>query len=137
MITLKTYREYVEAASIYFFPFINEAKRTRLNNLPGSNLSTEEFMSAVVINCIIKEIEDLFDRKLVTTKSDKIKFEFTDAQGVVLYKTLIHLPLPREQVYFNQIRQEWILIIDQELIRLNLYHNNQPQKQSYATDNLY
>jgi hypothetical protein len=131
MITLRTYRQYVETASNYFFEYINAYKQTRLNNLVHHHLSADDYMSAIVINCILDEIEWMFDKKLFNTKSQNLKFEFSDAQGIVLYKTLLALPLPKDQVYFNQIRQEWILVLEQELIRLNLYQNNKPQKQNF------
>jgi hypothetical protein len=130
MITLRTYRQYVETATVYFFQYIELYKQTRLNNLVQNNLQADDYLSAVVINCILEEIEWLFDKKLVTTKAEKIKFEFTDAQGIVLYKTLINLPLPKDQVYFNQIRQEWIQLLDIELIHLNIYQHNKIQKQN-------
>lgn len=127
MITLRTYRQYVETATVYFFQYIVLYKQTRLNNLVKRDMEADDYLSAVVVNCIIDEIEWLFDKKLVTTKSEKIKFEFSDAQGVVLYKTLLAMPLPEDQVYFHQIRQEWIELLHQELIHLNIYEHNKIQ----------
>jgi hypothetical protein len=116
-----------------FFPAINLFKQSRLNNLVNQNKTGEEYLSAVVINCLLTEIETLFIKKLVTTSSHKIKFQFTDAQGVVLYRTLLHLPLPAGQIYHDMIRNEWIQLLDQELILNNIYHNNRPVKQAFST----
>jgi hypothetical protein len=127
MITLRTYRQYVETAVTYFFEYVDLYKQTRINNLVQKNLQADDYLSAIVINCILDEIEWLFDKKLVTTKAPKLKFEFTDAQGIVFYKTLLALPLPKDQVYFNQIRQEWIQALDHELMHINIYQHNKIQ----------
>lgn len=124
MILLRTCRQQVETARDYFFPYINHFKQTRINNVVSQNMASEEYLSAVVINCLLSEIEQLFLKKLVNTKGQKIKFEFSDAQGVVLYKTLLHLPLPAGQVYMNMIRSEWLQVLDQELISNNLYQKS-------------
>lgn len=129
MITLRTYRQYVETAVTYFFEYVDLYKQTRVNNLVQKNLQPDDYLSAIVINCILDEIEWLFDKKLVMTKSQKLKFEFTDAQGIVFYKTLLALPLPKDQVYFHQIRQEWLELLHQELIHLQVYEHNKIQKQ--------
>ncbi|MFL5786728.1 MAG: hypothetical protein ACJ748_01635 [Flavisolibacter sp.] len=121
MIELRTTRHYTEAVRNHFFPYINLFKQTRLNNLAYKSLASEEYLSAIVINCLLKEIEDLLIRKLVTTKGYKLTFKFTPAQGVVLYKTLLALPIPSNQEYLNVIRSEWLQLIDQELIKQNLY----------------
>jgi hypothetical protein len=134
MITLRTYRQHVETASTYFFPYINEAKRTRLNNLQNQHITSEEYFSAVVINTLLDDVEFIFDKKLITTKSQKLKFELSDAEGIVLYKTLLNLPLPREQIYFNQVRMEWLASLDQELIRLGIYQNNQIHKLKFGAN---
>jgi hypothetical protein len=130
MITLRTYRQYVETAVTYFFEYVDLYKQTRVNNLVQKNLQADDYLSAVVINCILDEIEWLFDKKLLTTKAQKIKFEFSDAQGIVFYKTLLALPLPKDQVYFHQIRQEWLELLHQELIQIHIYEHNKLQKQT-------
>jgi hypothetical protein len=130
MITLRTYRQYVETAVTYFFEYVELYKQTRLNNLVQKNLETDDYLSAVIINCILDEIEWLFDKKLVTTKSHKLKFEFTNAQGIVFYKTLLALPLPKDQIYFHKIRQDWIELLHQELTKLHIYEHNKIQKQT-------
>lgn len=130
MITLRTHRQYVETAVMYFFEYVELYKQTRLNNLAQKNLTSDDYLSAVIINCLLDEIEWMFDKKLVTTKSQKLKFEFTNAQGIMFYKTLLALPLPKDQVYFHQIRQEWLALLHQELTQLHIYEHNKIQKQT-------
>jgi hypothetical protein len=128
MIKLYTYRQYVETARDQFFPAINLFKQSRLNNLIDQSMTGEEYLSAVVINSLLTEIEALFIKKLITTTGHRIKFQFSDAQGVVFYRTLLHLPLPSGQIYHDMIRNEWIQLLDQELIRNKLYQKNKPVK---------
>src|SRR5687767_10100201 len=101
MITLKSSRTYVQVVKENFFPYINLYKKTRINNVAHHNIISEEYLSAVVINCLLSEIEQLLSKKLINTSGKNIKFDFTDAQGVLLYRTLIALPLPADNVYFQ------------------------------------
>ncbi|MGN6478312.1 MAG: hypothetical protein ACTHKV_13890 [Flavipsychrobacter sp.] len=131
MITLRTIRQQVEVVKDYFYPYINRFKQTRLNNVINQNMASEEYLSAVVINCLLTEIETLLTKKLINNKGFKIKFEFTDAQAVVLYKTLLNLPLPAGQVYMNMVRSEWLQLLDHELIKNNLYQNHKSKREMY------
>lgn len=127
MITLRTTRQEVETAISHFYPYINLYKESRVNNLTTTSLANEEYLSTLVINCLLTEIEWLFKRKLINTKGPKMKFEFSDAQGVVLYKTLIALPLPGEQMYLQLVRSRWLQALDQEIIANNLVHQPKPK----------
>jgi len=115
MISIKFPRSHVKFIQDYFFPYINLHKQTRLNNVANESLISETYLSAIVINCILDEIQQLFTKKLVNTTGSNIKFEFTDAQAIVLYKTLIHYPLQKDNVYLQMIRNQWIQILDLQL----------------------
>lgn len=127
MILLHTTRQYVKTVKDYFFPYINSLKETRINNVLHFSHISEEYLSAIVINCILTEIEQLFTKKLINTTGPKIKFAFSDAQGIVLYKALLALPIPVDQYYLQKIRNEWVQLLDQQLIQNNLC---QPVKKS-------
>ncbi len=120
MITLTTSRRCVREVKDYFFSYINLYKQTRLNNVAHHDGTSEEFLSAVVINCLLTEIELLFNKKLLNTTGPTINFKFTDAQGIVWYKTLLALPLRPDQDYFLMIRNEWVYILDKQIIAANL-----------------
>lgn len=120
MILLHTTRQYVKTVKDYFFPYINSYKDTRLNNVLHFSHISEEYLSAIVINSILTEIEQLFIKKLVNTTGAKIKFAFSDAQGIVLYKALLALPIPVDQYYLQKIRNEWVQLLDQQLLQNNL-----------------
>lgn len=116
MIILHTTREHVQTVKKYFFPYVNMYKETRLNNISNKSIGSEEYLSALTINCIISEIEALFEKKLINTTGIKIKFKLSEAQAIVLYRTLLALPLPGNQVYFHVVRNDWIETLHRQLI---------------------
>jgi hypothetical protein len=128
MITLHTTRHYLEAALLQFFPFINLQKQTRLNDVAHLSIGSKEYLQAVVINCLLEEIETIFKKKLVNTSSEKVAVKLTDAQGVLFYQVLTHMPLDGEKWYENQIRNRWLEDLDQEIIRQQIYMHNHPVK---------
>ena len=85
MITLTAPRSYFLTARDHFFPYINLYKNTRLNNVANANVMSEEFLAALVINCLLTEIELLFKKKIINTTGHKIKIILTDAQAIVFY----------------------------------------------------
>lgn len=128
MITLHTTRHYAEAALLHFFPYLNLQKQTRLNDVAHLPISSKEYLQAVVINCLLDEIETLFKRKLVNTTGAKVKITFTDAQGVLFYQVLTHMPIDGEKLYQNMVRNQWLEDLDQEIIRQQIYLHNHPVK---------
>lgn len=128
---LITNKHEVDAALRHFFPYINMYKASRLKNVAAHSRISDEFLSAVVINCIISEVELLFRKKIINNKGPKITFQLTEAQGVVLYETLQALPLPAEEMYMQLTRQNWINQLDQQVITL-LDTTLTPKTNSYA-----
>jgi hypothetical protein len=120
MIILSSNRNFVKIFKEFFFPYINEYKRTRLINVSHLGTTSKEYLTAIAINCLLSEIEHCFDKKLINTTGPKIKLQFTDAQGVTLYQTLLNLPIPAEQYYLQSIRNTWIQDIDRQLLQQNL-----------------
>lgn len=121
MISIRAPRQEVETIIRYFFPAIDMYKRTRLQNLAHKEIISEEYLSAVVINALLDEVQTLINRKLVNTFSKKINVKMTEAQAAVFYKSLIALPLEPNQVYFQIIRNQWVDQLDQLLIRVGFY----------------
>lgn len=121
MVYLKTYRQELEAARNYFFPFIRMWKQTNLNNARDSNIQSHDFLSAIAVNCIVDEILLMIEKKLVNTQSATMKLKLSDAQAVIFYRILIILPVPSEQFYFNQFRNGWIEQLDKQLIEKKIY----------------
>jgi hypothetical protein len=123
MIVLHTPRTDVETILRYLFVTINLYKRTRLENVKYMDVQSEEYLSAVVINCILDEVELVMQKKLINTVSKKTKIKFTEAQAAVLYKSLMALPIGSENVYFQILRNQWVERLDQQLITTGFYKN--------------
>lgn len=130
MITLSTTRHYAEAALHHFFPFINHLKQTRLNDVAHAKMVSKEYLHVVVINCLLDEIEHLFRKKLVNTKGGKIKLQFSDAQGVLLYQFLLNMPIDEKEIFQNMVRSQWLVDLDQAIIAQQIYQHNHPVKPS-------
>lgn len=129
MILLHTYRQDLETVRNYFFPYIKLWKQTNLNNIRDTNVQGGEFLSVVAINCLIDEIILLIEKKLINTVSQSQKIKLSDAQGVIFYRILIALPLPAEQFYFNVLRNDYILQLDQQLIEKKIYQQPVQKRQ--------
>jgi len=122
MILITAPRSEAETILRHFFPVINIYKATRINNVAHMDRLSEEYLSALVINCLVTELEKLFQKQLVNTVREKIKFQFSDAQAVVLYKSFMAMPLDAEKVYYNIIRNRWIEVFNQQLYKTAFYN---------------
>lgn len=120
MIELRTTRQCLEAAKRYFFPYILEFRQSRLNNVGHHDHESEPYLAAIMFNCLLEEVDQLFVRKLVNTTGAKIRIPLTDAQAVVFYQSLKTLPLPADQYWLNTLRNEWILALNKQLIEKHL-----------------
>lgn len=121
MIPIKLPRQAVEDISNYFFPFIRMSKQTRLKNIAAASLYSQQFLSALAINCILDEIILHIKRKELNTTKPVIKMQFTDAQAVILFKTLMELPVNPEQIHLNNLRNELVALLDKELTIRKIY----------------
>ena len=120
MITFKSTRDKVRLVHSVFFQYINLYKQTRMNNIAHCHTLSEEYLTALTINCLLSEIETLLQKKLVNTSSNTIKLSFTNAQGVLLYKTFLAMPLPNEgekDIYNQMVRNEWLTLLDAAIIK--------------------
>lgn len=124
MITLRTSRQFLESAVQAFFPYIDIWKRTKLNNVVSKSPQSDEYLSVLALNCVLDRVQDKMKKKLANTRSQEVKFEFTGDEGVVLYKTLLNLPLDREKPYYVGIVTNWIQQLDGQLITNNIYQQS-------------
>jgi hypothetical protein len=121
MITLHTTRHQLEAFIAQVFPYIELAKTTRLKNVRPDSSIREDYLSATLVNCVLEEVQEKMVRKFHTTKKPTIKFEWSNAQGVVLYKTLQYLHDNSNNIFLGMTRADWIGQLDRELFREKLY----------------
>lgn len=104
MMILKTDRQDARSMQQYFFPYLTEFCKTSILNA-GSD--TEKKLTAKMIASIFELVKQRVDKKLCT-HSENFKLKFSDAEGIVLYKLLSSLPLPDQQFYLIQLRQNTI-----------------------------
>jgi hypothetical protein len=121
MIILTSNRSYVFTVKRDFFSSINLYKQTWLNNVLHLGATSHEYLSALTVNSLLSEVESILEKKLINTTGHKIKFQFSDAQGIVLYQALLALPLSSNNMYYHLIRNQWIEILDKQLQQKRLY----------------
>jgi hypothetical protein len=121
MITLNTLRQKVELVRYVFYPVIEMTKRTALLNLRRLSADDSDTLSALVMICIIDEVKTIIDRKLINTKGHIIKLQLSDAQAIVLYKTLLRLPVDADKQYHNMVRNEWLMQLDKAISGQQLF----------------
>lgn len=136
MITLRTGRQGLEAARLYFFPFMRQWKLTHLANLANRSPQSGEYLLAVAANCLIDEVILIAEKKIINTTGKAAKLKLTDAQGIVFFRMLIILPLPPSEVYLNNLRNHWIEQIDLQLHAAQIYQHavHKPQPLPSAHD---
>lgn len=124
MITLPTSRQYIETFIAEFFPFIDMWKRTQINNLVGQPAQGDKYLSVVAINCLLEEVQMKFRKKIINCVGQNLKVEFTNAQGVTLYKMLLNIPLSNSKPHHVAVVTIWIQLLDGQIITNKIYEEN-------------
>lgn len=128
MVTIRTQRQEIETILYRFFPRMNLYKRTRLSNLAHLDLTSEAFLTAVVINCVLEEVELILKKRLINCATKTITVKLSEAQSAILYRSLIALPLENANVYEFSLRNQWVERLDQALILSGFYKRAEIQK---------
>ena len=118
MITLTCERQHVQYATPVIFNYVNLWRLSQLNNVKGMDARSGEYLTVRLINCLLAEVELLFAKKLLNTKGPKINLVMSHAQGIAFYRLLLLLPMPATEAYLHMIRNNWIEIIDQQILKL-------------------
>lgn len=124
MIHLSLYRQQVHDIMREFFPFIQMMQTTRLKNCAAASLHSPAFLSALAINCVQNEIMWHIKKKEINTSKEKIKLQFTEAQAVVLYQTLLELPIDSQKIHLCNLRNALVQILDKEITARKIYNLN-------------
>lgn len=124
-IKLKADRQHVEAVKFFFFPYIDMLQQTQLNNVAHHHSMSSEVLFTIAINCLLKKIKKIIDRKITMTDGMKITFALDDAEAVAFYRALIGLPIPGTEIYLQNIRNNWLDQLDTQLIDRKIYHTGQ------------
>ena len=117
MITLQSERVHLKHAYDYFFVYIHLWKQSQLENVKQQSKVSGEYLTVIMINSLLDDIEDLLEKKLLNTTGKIVRLKFSNAHGIIFYKTLLNLPLDAQAYYLNMIRNHWIEILNQQIIR--------------------
>ena len=86
----------------YFFPYMQQLKKTRLLNVAHLSTQTPELLQVLAINCIADEVMLRINQKIYNSSKPKVKLQLSPAQAVVLFKLLQELPIPTQEFYLQQ-----------------------------------
>ncbi|MFC4261940.1 hypothetical protein ACFOWM_03555 [Ferruginibacter yonginensis] len=111
------------AVLINYLPMLS---RSLMLNVERQSKVSPEFLQSKLIVAVVQELEEFMLKKLAARPSQKIKLKLSDAQGIILYKTLLDMPIASIEHYQNLCRSNWLKQLDQQII-----HN--PQNYMYAT----
>ncbi len=118
MITLCCYRQHADYAMHSIFSYINLLKLSQLKNAAHLDKTSAEYLSVRLINCLLSEVELIVKKKLVNTTGEKINLKMSHAQGIALYRYLLSMPAGADNYYLNMIRNNWIEILDQQILKI-------------------
>ncbi|HMO32330.1 MAG TPA: hypothetical protein PKE07_04975 [Lacibacter sp.] len=120
-INIKLRREQLCIVKEYFFPYMQQLKKTRVLNVAHLSTQSPELLQVLAINCLTDECMLQVNRKLYNTSKQNVRLQFTYAQAVVLFKLLQELPIPSNQFYLVQTARYLVELIDKELLRHHVY----------------
>lgn len=118
MITLSITRQHAEYSVQTIFSYLNLLQLSNLKNVALHDKTSGEYLSVRLFNCLLQEIEYAVRRKLFTTTGAKLQIKLSDAQGIAFYKALLSMPVKTDQDYLFMIRNHWIEILDQQILKL-------------------
>lgn len=118
MLILKISRQHAEFAKSHIFNYVNMLKRSQLNNIAGAGKTSSQYLQVKVIHCLLDDAEMHFTKKLLMCNSKQITIKFSIATGIAFYRMLLTLPVLENDYYLNHVRNNWIMILDQQIIKL-------------------
>lgn len=117
MIILNTPRQFAEFADKTIFVYIDLLTETKMKNLANVNKNHDDYLFAILIICLLHEVKFIFKKKLMNSNAKYLKIKMSMAHGIAFYKTLLSLPVPGDNFYFNHIRNLWIESLDQQIVK--------------------
>ena len=124
MITLTCTRHHADYAMLTIFRYQAMWRQSQLINVKDYPKASGEYLTVRLFNCLLADVEYLFERKLDVknpnpkTNKAKINIKMSHAQGIAFYRMLLTLPLTASDIYLLQIRNHWIEILDQQILKL-------------------
>ena len=117
MIEIQTYRQYAEYCDQQIFTYLDKIANSQLINLKGVDKKTDEYLLTIMMISLLNDIKIIFKKKLINSTAKILKIKMTQSQGIAFYKTLLRLPIPAGDFYFNMVRNLLIEILDQQIVK--------------------
>lgn len=117
MIVIITPRQYAEFANNTIFVYIDLLAETKMKNLVSVKKTHDDYLFAILMICLLHEVKIIFKKRLINSTAKTLKIKMSMAHGIAFYKTLLSLPVPADNFYFNHIRNLWIESLDQQIVK--------------------
>lgn len=107
---LKLSRQYLEDLSNYFMPFMLKSieSRRRLNE------GTENELLDKICYSVLCDIDLILKRKQLTMQK-KFSISLKESEGVILMKGLLNFPIPAEQFWRCNLRNQLVEQLDKQI----------------------
>ncbi|MBC7509366.1 MAG: hypothetical protein H7320_11570 [Ferruginibacter sp.] len=112
---IKTERQQFDCMVCILLNYFPLLQKTLLNNIANCNKISSDYLNTRVMISIVEELEYFFQKKQFT-KAKKFKLEFTEAEGIYLFKIIMDLPINRENIYTDRVRNQWLEQLNQQII---------------------
>lgn len=113
--TIKTERQHFDCMAAILLSYFPLLQKMLLNNVRHCNKVSGDYLQTRVMISIIEELEYYFERKKFT-KAKKFKLDFTEAEGIYLFKIIIDVPINKENLYTDRVRNQWLEQLNQQII---------------------
>ncbi len=117
MIVLTTPRQFAEFADSTIFRYIDLLTDSKIKSLAHVNKNHDDYLFGILIICLLHEVKIIFKKRLLNSNAKYLKIKMSMAHGIAFYKTLLNLPVPADNFYFNHIRNLWIESLDQQIVK--------------------
>ena len=113
--TIKTERQPFDCMVSILLNYFPLLQKTLLKNVAHCTKISSEYLNTRVMISLVEELEYYFQRKQFT-KAKKFKLDFTEAEGIYLFKIIMDLPINRENIYTDRVRNQWLEQLNQQII---------------------
>jgi predicted ATP-dependent endonuclease of OLD family len=100
MMQIKLTRDQARAVRENFLNYLVQLADMKVRD---SEKNIDENLNCRVIRSLTNDIKKKYDKKLLTA-SNTLRFNFTDAEGITLYKLLMFHPMPANQYWYLNLR---------------------------------
>ena len=117
MIELTTSRQFAEFAEKQIFSYLDMIADSQLINLKGVDKKTDEYLLSIMMISLLHDIKIIFKKRLINSTAKNLKIKLTTSQAIAFYKTLLTLPVPGNDFYFNMVRNCYIENLDKQIVK--------------------